>query len=76
MSDYESTKESIRAEFDANEGHPAPDAEELWSRAKYHSEGAASWIGDMPVTENEIATAKDDVLRALVALEMAEERLE
>lgn len=73
---YRDWKADIRRRIEANEGHESPDAEELWNRAGYAAEGASEWIRDMPLTENEIRAAKGDVLNALVALEMAEERLE
>lgn len=73
---YADWKAQIRSELEAFEGHGPPDVEELWHVAGHEAEGAASWIGDMPVSEDEIETAKGDLLKALVALEMAEERLE
>lgn len=72
---YSSWKSEIRAELEAYEGHGPPSAEELWHLAEYEASGVVSWISDMPVSEQEIQTAKGDVLKALVALEMAEERL-
>lgn len=75
-SEYQGWKEEIRSEIEANEGHATPDPHELWDRAAYDARSAADWIDDMPVSEAEIRTAKGDVLSALVALEMAEERLE
>lgn len=73
--DYQNWKADIRQRIEANEGHETPDAQELWNRARFAAKGAASWIDDMPVSENEIETAKGDILKALVALEMAQERL-
>jgi hypothetical protein len=73
---YESWKAQIRSELEAFEGEGPPDADELWSVAQYNARAASDWINDMPISENEIEAAKGDVLEALVALEMAEERLE
>ena len=73
--DYTSWKAQIRSELEAFEGEGPPDADELWSVAQYKSRAASDWISDMPVSEHEIEAAKGDVLEALVALEMAEERL-
>ncbi|ELY91454.1 hypothetical protein [Natrialba taiwanensis] len=72
---YDDWKSQIRSELEAFEGEGPPSIDELWSVAQNESESAASWIHDMPCTEQEIKTAKGDVLKALVALEMAEDRL-
>jgi len=72
---YDDWKSQIRSELEAFEGEGPPSIEDLWSVAQHESESAASWIHDMPCTEQEIQTAKGDVLKALVALEMAEDRL-
>jgi hypothetical protein len=72
---YADWKSQIRSELEAFEGEGPPTVDELWHVARYESESAASWIADMPATKQEIETVKDDLLRALVALEMAEERL-
>ncbi len=72
---YASRKENLRSELEAFEGHGPPTAEDLWSTAGHEARGAASWVEDMPLTETEIETAKSDLLKALVALEMAEERV-
>jgi len=72
---YTTQKENLRSELEAFEGHGPPTVEELWSTAGHEARGAASWIEDMPVDKNEIETAKSDLLKALVALEMAEERV-
>lgn len=76
MNNYESWKDNIRQRLEAFEGEGPPDAETLWHVAGHEAIGAANWIGDMPVSQGEIETAKQDILTALVALEMAEERLE
>ena len=75
MSDYETQIERRQVEIEANEGHAPPKVDELWDRAAYEARGAASWIDDMPVSETEIQTAKDDLVMALAHLELAEERL-
>jgi len=72
---YASWKEQIRSELEAFGGEGPPSIDDLWLVAQHESESAASWMHDMPCTEQEIETAKGDVLKALVALEMAEERL-
>ena len=72
---YADWKGQIRSELEAFEGEGPPSIDQLWSVARHESESAASWIHDMPCTEQEIQTAKGDVLKALVALEMAEDRL-
>ena len=73
---YHDWKADIRTEIEANEGHEAPDADDLWYRARDSARGASGWIDGMPVSESEIRTAKGDILEALVALELAEERLQ
>lgn len=75
MSDYDNLKQNIRSRIEANEGDPRPSAEELWHRASLDARSAAGWIDDMPVSEHEVQTVKSDLLKALVALEMAEESL-
>ena len=72
---YASWKSQLREELEAFEGEGPPTIEQLWHVARYESETAASWIADMPATQQEIETVKGDVLKALVALEMAEDRL-
>lgn len=72
---YADWKNQIRSELEAFEGEGPPSIDQLWSVAQYEAESAASWIHDMRCTEQEIQTAKGDVLKALVALEMAEDRL-
>ena len=72
---YESWREEIRSELEAFEGEGPPSVDQLWNVARHESGSAASWIADMPCTEQEVQTAKGDVLKALVALEMAEKRL-
>ena len=72
---YASWKSQLREELEAFEGECPPSIDELWHVARYESETAASWIADMPATQQEIETVKGDVLKALVALEMAEDRL-
>jgi len=76
MSDYESEKSQYRSELEAYEGEGPLTPRQLWDVARIVSMSASNWIEDMPCTENEIQTAKGDLLKALVALEMAEERLE
>lgn len=73
---YSSWKSDIRSELDAMEGEGPPTADQLWNVAAYQSRSASDWIEDMPLTEDAIETARGDVLEALVALEMAEERME
>lgn len=72
---YDDWKSNIRAELEAFEGEGPPSTRQLWNVAAYNARGAADWISDMPVGEEQIQTAKGDVLESLVALEMAEERL-
>jgi len=72
---YADWKAQLRSELQAYEGEGPPSIDQLWSVAQHESESAASWIHGMPCTEQEIQTAKGDVLKALVALEMAENRL-
>jgi len=72
---YTGWKSQIRSELEAFEGEGPPSVDQLWSVAQHESESAASWMHDMPCAEQEIQTAKGDVLKALVALEMAEDRL-
>jgi len=72
---YASWKSEIQSELEAFEGEGPPSIDQLWSVAQHQSESAASWIHDMPCTEQEIQRAKGDVLKALVAIEMAEDRL-
>jgi TPR repeat protein len=76
MSDYESQKSQYRSELEAYEGEGPANANQLWYVARAEAQSAADWIEDMPVTESEIQTAKGDVLKALVALEMAEELID
>lgn len=73
--EYASWKSEIRSELEAFEGEGPPSIDELWLVAQHEAESAASWMHDMPCTEQEIQTAKGDVLKALVALEIAEDRL-
>jgi len=75
MSDYESQKRQYRQELEAFEGDGPPGARQLWDVARIEASSASNWIEDMECTEREIQTAKGDILKALVALEMAEERL-
>jgi hypothetical protein len=72
---YTDWKSQIRSELEAFEGHGPPSIDELWNVAGYEAEGVSGWIDEMPPTQQEIQTAKGDLLKALVALEMAEERL-
>jgi len=72
---YNDWKSQIRSELEAFEGEGPPSVKELWSVAQHESESAASLINDMPCTEQEVQTAKGDVLKALVVLEMVEEEL-
>lgn len=72
--DYESWKAQIRSEIEAWEGEGPPDDTELWDWVAFEGESVAGWVRDMPASEQSIQTAKEDVLQALVALEMLEER--
>jgi hypothetical protein len=74
--EYQQWKAQIRNEIEANEGHDNPTAEELWHRAGVEARTAAGWVDDVPLSMSEIKMAKGDLLTALVALEMAEDRLE
>jgi hypothetical protein len=75
MSEYESEKQQYRQELEAFEGEGPPGPKQLWDVARLEASSASNWIEDMECTEREIQTAKGDILKALVALEMAEERL-
>lgn len=73
---YERQKANIRSRLEAYEGEGPPSVLQLWHSAEYDASGCGGWIEDMPPIKEAIEAAKGDILKALVALEMAEERLE
>jgi hypothetical protein len=73
--DYDSWKAQIRSEIEAWEGDGPPSNDELWDWVAFEGDSVSGWVRDMPATKQSIRTAKGDVLQALVALEMLEERV-
>lgn len=75
--DYTDLKNELRSEIEEVRDERPRDSDALWGFAYRNARWAYDWMIEIrPPSEQDIQDAKRRVLKALVALEMAEERLE
>lgn len=75
--DYTDRKGLIRHVYEGYQSESGGlSAKRLWTLAQQRSQSASDTISETGISKQEIDEVKGDVLAALVALEMAEERLD